>query len=194
MTAGLVSHWLEAGALKLPLPGSGATAERWRRLSELAEADVVGGRLAEAHADAVAVLAELDGPAAKSDQIWGVWAAESPDAVLLARGVGDDVRLYGTKAWCSGGGLCTHALVTARLEDGRHALFAVDLRDDGVQPLPSTWRNPGMVGSDTRSVQFSGAPVVPVGGPGAYLDRPGFWHGAIGVKWKAVWPFSSRNF
>jgi hypothetical protein len=34
-------------------------------------------------------------------------------------------------------------------------LFAVPLRQPAVRPLPSTWRNPGMAQSDTRSVQFS---------------------------------------
>ncbi len=63
MTAGLVGHWLSSGTLNLPLPGSGETARRWQRLSELTEVDVVAGRLAEAHTDAVAILAELGGPA-----------------------------------------------------------------------------------------------------------------------------------
>jgi hypothetical protein len=42
-----------------------------------------------------------------------------------------------------------------------------------------------MRGSDSRSVLFSAAPAVPVGGVDAYLDRAGFWHGAVGVA--AVW-------
>ena len=119
-----------------------------------------------------------------------MWAAESRDAVLCAHGGDDEAKLDGTKVWCSGAGLCTHALVTARLDNGRRALFAVDLRDEAVRSLPSTWRNPGMAGSDTRSVQFSGAPATAVGEPGAYLDRPGFWHGAIGVG--ACWLGGAR--
>ncbi len=119
-----------------------------------------------------------------------MWAAESPDAVLRAVGDGNEVKLDGTKVWCSGAGLCTHALVTARRDNGRRALFAVDLRASGVQPLPSTWRNAGMAGADTRSVQFSDAPAIAVGEPGEYLDRPGFWHGAIGVA--ACWLGGTR--
>jgi hypothetical protein len=42
-----------------------------------------------------------------------------------------------------------------------------------------------MRGSDSRPVRFTDAPASEVGGPNAYLDRPGFWHGAIGVA--AVW-------
>ena len=190
MTAGLVLEWLRAGQLQLPLPGSGRTGQRWRRLSELTEVDVVAGRLAEAHTDAVAILAELGGAAARADELWGVWAAEAPDAVVTARGAGDALVLDGTKAWCSGAGLCTHALVSAHLTDGRRGLFAVDLRDEAVQPLEKTWRNAGMADSDTRSVQFNSAPAVPVGQPGDYLNRPGFWFGAIGVA--ACWLGGAR--
>ena len=133
--------------MDLPLPGAGATAQRWQRLAELTAIDVVAGRLAEAHTDAVAVLAELVGPEPKPDQLWGVWAAESRDAVLSARGDRKSVTLDGTKAWCSGAGLCTHALVTARLDSGDRGLFAVELQHDGVRPLPTpgatrVWPNP----------------------------------------------------
>jgi alkylation response protein AidB-like acyl-CoA dehydrogenase len=190
MTGGLIRRWLDSGALDLPLPGRGDTARRWQRLAELAETDVVAGRLAEAHTDAVAILAELGGPDPKPGLLWGVWAAESRDAVVSARGDGETASLDGTKVWCSGAGLCTHALVTARLDSGERALFAVDLSDPGVQPLPSTWRNPGMAESDTRSVQFSDATAIPVGLPGDYLSRPGFWHGAIGVA--ACWLGGAR--
>lgn len=192
MSAGLVGHWLAAGDLDLPLPGSGATARRWRRLADLAEIDVVAGRLAEAHTDAVAILAELDGPEPKPGQLWGVWAAESRDAAVIVRCSGDEVRLDGTKVWCSGAGICTHALVTALMDRAPAArgLFAVELSNPGVQALPSTWRTAGMAESDTRTVQFSGAPAIAVGAPGSYLTRPGFWHGAIGVS--ACWLGGAR--
>jgi alkylation response protein AidB-like acyl-CoA dehydrogenase len=193
VNGGLIGRWLASGELDLPLPGSGHTAERWHRLAELTQADVVAGRLAEAHTDAVAILAELRGPDPKPDQLWGVWAAESRDAVLRVNGSGDEVTLDGTKVWCSGAGICSHALVTARFDTDRGAgrgLFAVDLSDPQVHPLPSNWRNAGMADSDTRSVQFHGAPASAVGMPGAYLDRPGFWHGAIGVS--ACWLGGAR--
>jgi alkylation response protein AidB-like acyl-CoA dehydrogenase len=190
MTGAAVFDWLRAGQLQLPLPGSGRTARRWQRLSQLAQVDVVAGRLAEAHTDAVAILAELGGPAPGAAELWGVWAAEAVDAVVTARGAGDALVLDGTKAWCSGAGLCTHALVTAHLTDGRRGLFAVDLRSDAVRPLEITWRNAGMAGSDTRAVEFIGAPAIPVGQPGDYLNRPGFWFGAIGVS--ACWLGGAR--
>ncbi len=190
MSADLVLRWLAAGELDLPLPGSGQTGQRFTRLAQLTEADVVAGRLAEAHTDAVAILAELGGLPPQPAQLWGVWAAEGADAVLHARRGGDGVTLDGTKVWCSGAGVCTHALVTARVDGGARGLFAVDLGRPGVRPLPSGWRNAGMAASDTRSVQFSSVPATPVGAPGAYLDRPGFWHGAIGVS--ACWLGAAR--
>ncbi|OBG67210.1 MULTISPECIES: acyl-CoA dehydrogenase [unclassified Mycobacterium] len=191
MTAGLVRHWLESERLELPLPASGRTAERWQRLSSLAEENIVAARVAEAHVDAVAILHELGGKPPESGQLWGVWAAESPDAVLTATDTHGAFTLAGTKVWCSGAGFCTHALVTARLEDGTRGLFAVQVTDGSVKPLPSTWWNAGMAGSDTRPVQFTNTHAVAVGDPGDYLDRPGFWHGAIGVA--ACWLGGARR-
>jgi len=192
MTAGLVKHWLDSGRLELPLPASGRTAERWERLGLLADDDIVAARIAEAHVDAVAILHELGGKPPESGQLWGVWAAESPYAVLTATaGSSGAVTLSGRKVWCSGAGFCTHALVTARLDDGRRNLFAVPVTDPAVKSLPSTWWNAGMAGSDTRPVQFHNAHAVAVGDPGDYLNRPGFWHGAIGVA--ACWLGGARR-
>jgi len=192
VTAGLVKHWLESGRLELPVPASGRTAERWQRLALLAEDDIVAARIAEAHVDAVAILDELGGKPPESGQLWGVWAAESSDAVLTATRVRDGTyTLNGTKVWCSGAGFCTHALVTARLDDGTRGLFAVAVVDPTVKALPTTWWNAGMAGSDTRPVQFSNTHALPVGDRGDYLNRPGFWHGAIGVA--ACWLGGARR-
>lgn len=192
MTAGLVQHWLESGRLELPLPASGYTAERWQQLARLAEEDIAAARIAEAHVDAVAILDELGAKPPDPRQLWGVWAAEGSDAVLTAAGIaGDEFVLNGTKVWCSGAGFCTNALVTGRLDGGTRGLFAVTLTDSGVKPLPSTWWNSGMAGSDTRSVQFSNVHAILVGDPGDYLTRPGFWHGAIGVA--ACWLGGARR-
>jgi alkylation response protein AidB-like acyl-CoA dehydrogenase len=191
VTAGLIKHWLDSGRLELPLPASGRTLDRWQRLAVLAEEDIVAARIAEAHADAVAILDELGGKPPELGQLWGVWAAESPDAVVTATDVKGAFTLEGTKVWCSGAGFCSHALVTARLEDGSRGLFAVAVVDPAVKALPSTWWNAGMAGSDTRPVQFTHAHAVAVGDPGEYLSRPGFWHGAIGVA--ACWLGGARR-
>lgn len=170
-----------AGALDLPLPGSGRTLERWLALAELAALDLGLGRLAEAHTDAVAVLAELDGDV-PSAGLWGVWAAEPPTGRVTATAAGKAWLLTGTKAWCSGALLLDRALITAHAPDGRR-LFAVDVAD--VRPVPGTWSAVGMASSGSVSVVLPDVAAVAVGGPGAYLERPGFWHGGAGVA--ACW-------
>lgn len=191
MTPELVWRWLETGELDLPLPGAGQTARRWLKLAALTERDVVAGRLAEAHTDAVAILAELGGPAPEPGQLWGVWAAESAEAVVTVTDDDGTAVLDGTKPWCSGAGLCTHALITARRADNSRGLYAVDLNQPQVIPLTHSWRNTGMKASDTRSVQLAGAAAEPVGQPGEYLNRPGFWHGAMAVA--ACWLGGARG-
>lgn len=170
----------ERGALDLPLPGSGATLERWQALAELSARDLVVGRLAEAHTDAVAILHELDGPV--SQGLLGVWAAEPPTARVEAARTGDGWVLTGRKAWCSGALLLDRALVTAHADDGRR-LFAVDVAD--VTPVAGGWSAVGMAASGSVAVDLARVPAVAVGGPGAYLDRAGFWHGGAGVA--ACW-------
>ncbi|MBL7255522.1 acyl-CoA dehydrogenase family protein [Paractinoplanes lichenicola] len=166
-----------------PLPGKGATAERLWKLAELGRADPVTARLGEGHADAAAIRAELgdDGPPAAGER-WGVWAAV-PKSVTATR-AGDGWRLSGERPWCSGAAWCTHALVTAEADDGIR-LFAVTNETPYAVPLDGTWPAVGMAASDSRTIRFTDAPARPVGGPGDYVNRPGFWHGGIGVA--ACW-------
>ena len=52
---------LDAGLLDLPLPGRGATADRFAALADLGGTDLDLARLAEAHVDAAAIRADLGG-------------------------------------------------------------------------------------------------------------------------------------
>jgi alkylation response protein AidB-like acyl-CoA dehydrogenase len=189
-TAVWVRRALQEGLLDLPLPGAGDTAARWATLGAIGAVDLDVARLAEAHADATAILADLAGdggdPLVPTDRprLWGVWAANPSDAPLTARPDGTRWRLDGTKPWCSGAGSCDAALVTARTEEG-YRMFAVDLHHPGARPVEGSWSARSMTGSDSRSVAFTATPATALGGPDAYLDRPGFWHGAVGVA--AVW-------
>lgn len=188
-TAAWARAALDAGLLDLPLPGRGRTTERFTGLADLGTVDLDLARLAEAHADAVAILADL-GVTGPGDGLWGVWAANPPTDPLLARRDGDKWLLDGTKPWCSGAGCCDHALVTARTDDG-YRLFAVDLAAPGATPVDGSWPAAAMQGSDSRSVRFEDVPAVPAGGPEDYLQRPGFWHGSVGVA--AVWWGGARG-
>ncbi|MGN6687679.1 MAG: acyl-CoA dehydrogenase family protein [Actinomycetales bacterium] len=179
------------GQLDLPQPGCGRTYERWAQLAALCAADAVVGRLAEAHTDARAILAELgvtEGDVAaagiSSDATWGVWAAEPPSHIVTATRTPSGWTLSGTKAWCSGAGILDAALLTAVAEDGRR-LFAARLSQPSVTVEQGTWQGLGMRESSTEPVGFRDVPALEVGAPMAYLERPGFWHGAIGVA--ACW-------
>jgi hypothetical protein len=186
---------VESGRLNLPLPGGGRTRERWAVLADLAEEDLSLARLAEGHADALAILAELGAaePGAASPPAasrWGVWAAQPPGPGLAASQAETDGgwRLDGMKRYCSGARSCTDALVTATAPDGNR-MFAVSTRD--LSPVPGSWPATGMAGSDTLDVRFSGIAAEPVGGPGRYIDRPGFAYGGAGVA--ACWYGGARG-
>jgi alkylation response protein AidB-like acyl-CoA dehydrogenase len=177
----------ESGRLDVPLPGSGLTRERWAAFADLAEEDLSLARLGEGHADAVAILAELDGPARAPGSRWGVWAANPPGPNVTAGRKGGTWVLRGTKQYCSGARACTHALVTAAADDGPR-LFAVEVAD--TSPREGSWPATGMAGSDTLDVEFPCVIAVPVGPPGAYTARPGFSHGGTGVA--ACWYGGAR--
>ena len=154
-------------------------------LARAAAEDLDVARLAEAHLDAVTIVSELDGPEVPPGSCWGVWAAESSSDKLIAEPDGDGWRLTGRKPFCSGAaGPCTHALLTAHADDGRR-LFAVDLADEGLEVTAGEWQALGMRGSAAATVDLHAVPAVAVGGPETYLDRAGFWHGAIAVA--AAW-------
>ncbi|MCY0387383.1 acyl-CoA/acyl-ACP dehydrogenase [Robbsia sp. Bb-Pol-6] len=78
---------VERGVDRPPLPGAapGATLARWRMLADVAAHDVGLVKLYEGHTDAVAILAELGAPPAPRGTRWAVWAAEPPQARLVAR-------------------------------------------------------------------------------------------------------------
>ncbi len=179
----------------LPLPAKGATAERWEHLRDLGRRDLPLAKLVEPHHDATAILADLAGTAPGPGEVWAVWAAEPPGSGLRAARDGTGWRLDGSKPFCSGAVLVTHALVTATADDGPR-LFAVDVaaaRDTGPGLVvePPSWVGGGMARADTRTVALTGVPAVPVGAPGGYTDRAGFWHGAVGVA--ACWAGGLRG-
>ncbi|CAN5833797.1 acyl-CoA dehydrogenase family protein [soil metagenome] len=181
MTARL--RTLAAGMLaELAVPATGATGRRHAALAQLARIEPVDlARLAEAHADALAIMAEA-GCAPVPASTYGVWAASGPNASLHVDA--DRTLLTGLKPFCSGLQIVDRALVTALDSSDRQILVDVALRDG---PTISTqldhWASPALRDTNTGQVQFDGHPFTPdrvIGDPGFYLDRPGFWHGAMG--------------
>lgn len=190
----------------IPLPGRGRTLARWQLLSAVAAAHgAVIIKLYEAHADALAILAEVAHATPAGDTTWAIWAAEPPDArVSMAAmpGAPDDaqrrlalqagmagplapVRLHGRKAWCSGAAAVSHALLTCRDEAGAARLALIDARAPGVTVTGEGWHAAGMRATGSGDVLLDDCAALCIGGPGAYLDRPGFWHGGAGIA--ACW-------
>jgi alkylation response protein AidB-like acyl-CoA dehydrogenase len=167
---------------KIPLPGAGSTAERHRRLFEIGRIDLSFARLAEAHWDAVAILAE-GGYEARADCIYGVWASERPGQQLTLTRREESFRVNGLKAFCSGAGLIDRALVTVGGIEQR--LVDIDLRrnSDFIQFDRSAWKTNAFRETRTDTATFDQVKVSAadlIGEPGWYLQRPGFWHGACG--------------
>ena len=168
----------------LPLPGSGRTHERWAAFATLAAHDLVAARLAEGDADARAILAELGGQHPGPDERWAVWAARPPGQRLSGLLTAQGWRISGRMPYCSGASTVDAALVVADAEDGTR-LFSVRTTSPGLTPVAGTWHAVGMAASDSLDVSFDNAPAEPVGAPGSYVDRPGFWFGGMGVA--ACW-------
>ena len=124
----------------MPLPGSGQTVARHRRLMEIGRReDLSLARLAEAHWDAVAILAEA-GRAPEPGALYAVWASEIPNEPLSLDASGNRRAITGKKMFCSGAGLVDHALVTVGEPD--HRLIDIDLKASGssVRFDDSDWK------------------------------------------------------
>ena len=164
----------------IPHPGEGQTLKRWQMLAQIAAVDLNLVKWFESHLDALSILHEL-GYTAKNDAIYAVWAAEGSAQPLSVH----DGYCQGIKAWCSGAGIVEKALMTYRDEHKQAQMILVDLRDANIQIDHSIWQAVGMAQTATANITFHQVAVEKIAQPNAYLNRPGFWHGAAGVA--ACW-------
>ncbi len=190
---------IRLGLDKLPLPGQGATLQRWQALALVAGHSLSLAKLYEGHTDALAILAELselDGldvsATGPKNAAWGVWAAEAANTrVTITPGNGNAVQLNGTKCWCSGAQTLSHGLLTAWYTDGSGAqLVRVAMQQPGVSVLCEAWHAVGVAASASVDVNFVQAQAHLVGQPRDYTTRPGFWHGGAGIA--ACWYGGAR--
>ena len=180
-----ILRWATSVGPHAPHPGGGATVSRWELLATTAAQDLTVARVLEPHLDALSILAE-DGQHPGPSSSWGVWAAEQPGSRLTARGAdATGWVLEGRKPWCSLAGSVSHALVTAWVDEHARRLFAIELDDPGISVEEHGWVPAGLARVVTGPVSMTGVPARPVGPPGWYFDRDGFWWGGIGVA--AVW-------
>lgn len=180
-------HVVRTAGMNFPLPGAGDTWARFEAFSYWAAQDLSLGRLVEGHADAMGILAEAGMQPADPGATYGVWAARSRGDGTTARLETDGWHLAGQKPFCSGSGLLERALVTADTADG-YRLFDIDVAHHVISTQPDSWPAVGMADSQSETLEFGGSAVPlhgAVGGADFYLERPGFWFGAIGVA--ACW-------
>lgn len=161
----------------------------FERLATLGAADLSVARVVEPHVDALQILEEAGGVdlspiGADDDATWGVFAAEGPGHRMQAGQESDGSWwIEGSKPWCSLAGTVSHALITAVGPDDQRGLYAVCL--DGAETDDDAWVARGLSAVVSAPLTLSRRRAVPVGAPGWYLRRPGFWYGGVGVA--AVW-------
>ncbi len=167
---------------EIPLPGGGHTAERHRLLAEVAREDLSLAKLAEAHWDAVAILAEV-GRTPEPDKLYAVWASEIPSHAILLETTAGGYQISGSKPFCSGLGIVARALVTVSLPEPRLVEVDVQSHQDQISADLDIWKTDAFRMTQTGAITFENVQLTNdslIGDRGWYLERPGFWHGACG--------------
>ena len=188
-----LKDFARTAAALVPLPGAGQTPQRLQQLFHWGTRDLSFARIAEAHTDALAILAESGHPP-RPAALYGVWASDAPPSHVACSRLGDSGwRIDGIKQFCSGATLVDAALVTAHHEGGI-LLFDLPLHDGHVTVQPSAWASPAFADTATTAVEFKGLVVSDdcrLRADGWYLSRPGFWHGAAGPA--ACWAGGAQS-
>lgn len=156
-----------------------------RCLYEVGRCDLPLGRLFEGHVDAQQIVGRLSdahiardvAALAAAGATFGVWNADLAGEPLRF----EHGRLSGGKAFASGAGVLSHALVSADVPGGRQLLL-IDLAAAPPDIDRGWWRMVGMQRSETHLVRWSDACVPPaavIGTPDSYAREPWFSGGAL---------------
>jgi alkylation response protein AidB-like acyl-CoA dehydrogenase len=165
--------------------GPQGAASLLKLLMLLGEASLPVGRLYEAHVNALQLICRYgrDNLAARAGQdaadghLFALWVTDPPGGGGLR--LRPDFLLEGGKAFCSGAGVATRALVTAQTAAGAQMLVVA--LPPQTRTLPSKIKLGGMRAAITGSIDFSGMQVAPddvLGSIGDYLREPVFSAGA----------------
>lgn len=186
-------QWLQSG-LELGDPASPvAYRQLARRLYAAGRVDLPLGRLFEGHIDALQIIARY-GDRATVERLHGAAHAGACFGVWNAPLTGESLQLIGHhlaggKAFASGAGLLSHALVSAELPN-QHAkqIIALDLAATPPDIDRDWWRVLGMQRSQTHRVRWhnvalSGSDAL-IGMPGDYESEP--WLSAGALRFVAV--------
>jgi hypothetical protein len=156
-----------------------------RLLHGIGRRDLPLGRLFEGHVDALQIINRYGSNdqvlatqrIARDGGVFGVWNADRQDRPLRWA----DDTLDGGKAFASGAGILTHALVSFDTAHGRQ-LCLVDLARMPPQVDRSWWRVTGMARSETHLVEWRDQRMNSdgfIGKPGDYVTEPWFSGGAL---------------
>jgi hypothetical protein len=157
-----------------------------RTLMRIGAANLSVGRLYEGHVNALGLINRYgtDGlrglvrELVETGAVFGVWGA---DGAVPLTWHGANAPLQGGKAFASGLGTLTHALVTVN-PGPRVRLALVDV-SDAARGTPQAWDMTGMRATASGLYDFSDMPASAlnwVGAPGDYVQEPEF----VGGVWR----------
>ncbi len=160
--------------------GQGDTHVRLEELASIAARNLSLARLAEAHLDAVTILREA-GHAVRPGSLYGVWASDNGTQRLRLINGPAGLMVTGTKGFCTGAHLVDRALITVVGPDGS-SLIDIDARHPRITYVGGSWQTVAFEDTNTLAAEFEAVPIIPadvVGRQDWYLNRVGFWQGAL---------------
>lgn len=158
----------------------GGARDAFDLLAALGREDLTVARLVEADIDAREIAAD-HGETLDADALYGVWASGG-GGVSLDAGAGGAHALTGVIRWCGGHDVVDRALVPVRREE---ATVLADVAARDVIASPGQWHALGCRDLPPVSGRVDAVPVRVIDGGAGYVERPGFWHGALRVA--AIW-------
>ena len=174
------------GGMDFGIGAAGAEA-LCRLLYRLGDASLAVARLVEAHVNALQLILRYGTPtqaqeaagAVRAGHLFALWVTDpaADGAVLEADGA--DFRLRGGKAFCSGAGIVSRAVITAATPEGPRLLLIE--AGPWLRVPPGAVRLGGMRGAITGSVDFAGMEIpnaAIIGEANDYLREPLFSAGA----------------
>jgi len=158
----------------------GDTAAGLRLLRRIGRASLSVGRIVEGHANALRLIQLYGSPdqrarmrqIAAQGGIFGVWGAEGRDPVCATASKPSGLVLSGAKMFCSGLGVLSVAVLTARTDAGPQMLLAEVGEPDRADA--SLWDVSGMRATASGRYDFAGVAAETLGQAGDFLREPHF--------------------